>query len=336
MMNGGRPLMGALGILVLWTGTRVIAAESSGSSPYQGIVERNVFGLKPPPPPPDPEANKPPPPKIYLQGIMTFGGTTRALLKVQVPPKPPDPAKEVPLILAEGQRDGDVEVLEINDTHGSEFVKVNDFGTITNLNFENNGIKTAGAAAPGGQSGPPKGGPPPGANPSGANPFGSAGGPRPGGSPVRPMRLPPTGAAASSGGSGSYGQTLTPASYAGTPAPNTYSAVPAAPTYGSAPAVVTGGGTTPTLTLPGMASAPTTAPPQQNWPPETPMTPEQAAVANAVYMTQNKDAIQKGLMPSIPGYNPLLDEGNSSAQPATPARTAPPLPPGAARQYVPQ
>ena len=102
---------------------------------------------------PDPEANKPPPPKIYLTGITTFGGVKRALLKFQAPVKPgeehkPGPPKgEESYILAEGQREGDVEVLEIHDAPGNEYVKVNDFGTVTNLNFEDNGVKVAAAAA---------------------------------------------------------------------------------------------------------------------------------------------------------------------------------------------
>ena len=80
-----------------------------------------MFGLKPPPPPPTPEANKPPPPKITLQGITTFVGIKRVLFKVQMPPKPGDPPKgEQSFILAEGQRDGDIEVLEIDDKPGDD------------------------------------------------------------------------------------------------------------------------------------------------------------------------------------------------------------------------
>ena len=80
-------------------------------NPYQGIIDRNVFGLRTPPPPPtnNPEANKPPPPKITLTGIITgFTGNKRALMKVQVPPKPGSPANEQSLIMTEGQREGDV------------------------------------------------------------------------------------------------------------------------------------------------------------------------------------------------------------------------------------
>ena len=323
MTNGGRPLMGALGILVLWTGMRVIATETSGGTPYQGVVERNVFGLKPPPPPPDPEANKPPPPKIILQGITTFMNVKRALFKMQLPPKPGEPAKgEQSFILAEGQRDGDIEVLEINSTAGSEFVKVNNFGTITNLTFENNGIKTASAPAPGVQPGPAGFVPPPAANPFGV-----------GGPPTRPMRMNPAAAAASSGG---YGGTASPTSYGGMRPQSTYSAVPTAPAYNPNPGVVMSGGTVGTLALPSMVSAPTTTAPQQNWPPETPMTPEEQAIQAAAYMTKNKAAIENGLMPSIPGSNPLLDSGTPSEQPTKQTGTMPQLPPGAARRYIPQ
>jgi hypothetical protein len=319
MTNGGRPRMCVLSMLVLWNATHVIATESSGSTPYQGIVERNVFGLKPPPPPPDPEANKPPPPKIILQGIITFMGNKRALLKVQMPARPPEPAKEVPLVLIEGQRDGDIEVLEINDKPGSEFVKVNDFGTITNLNFENNGIKTAGGPAPGGQPGVSGYVPPP----------------MPGGGvkaipTTRPMRLPPAGAAALPGG---YGGTAMPSSYSPTPAPNTYNAVPTTSNYGSTPAVVTGGGTAGTLALPGLGAAPSTPGRQQNWPPEA-TSPEEQAIMDAAYTMKNKAAIDQGLMPSVPGSNPLLDSGPPPGQTTTPTTPSLPLPPGAARPFI--
>src|SRR5882762_4119031 len=67
----------------------VTSGSSTGTNPYQGIVDRNVFGLKPPPPPPDPEVNKPPPPKIILTGITTIFGNKRALMKAPVAAKPP-------------------------------------------------------------------------------------------------------------------------------------------------------------------------------------------------------------------------------------------------------
>jgi len=196
MKHGEKMLICTLAGLTLCMAANAVTSESSGS-PYLGIVERNVFGLKPPPPPPDPAANKPPPPKIFLQGITTFGGIKRALFKAQMPPKAGEPPKgEQSFILAEGQRDGDMEVVAI-DANPPGSVKVNAFDTIITLDFEHNGIKTVAAApAPGG---PPRPGvvvPPPGT--PGATPFTPAGGAQPF-STARPPRLPlPTGAGASS------------------------------------------------------------------------------------------------------------------------------------------
>ena len=299
-----------------------MAMETSGTSPYQAIVERNVFGLKAPPPPPNPEDTKPPPPKILLQGITTILGNKRALFKMQVPPKPGEQPQS--FILAEGQRDGDIEVVEIDDKAGK--VKLKYFSTIVDLDFENNGVKTASAPAPGGV--PKPGGFVPTVPP---NPFAPAAGagavPTP-----RPLRMPTTGAAmtpASSGG------TPVAASYSGTPVP-AYTAVPAAPAYGVTPAPVTSGSSAGTLALSGLTAAPTTPRLQKNWPPETPMTPEEAAIMEAAYTMKNKDAIEKGLRPSIPGSNPLLDSEPTPAQTTTPANpvSTPPLPPGAARAPI--
>ena len=225
MKYGERKLICTLAAFALCTAASAATSDSSGS-PYQGVVERNVFGLKPPPPPPDPEATKPPPPKIFLQGITTFGGIKRALLKAQMPAKPGEPPKpdQSSFILAEGQRDGDIEVLEIDAKEGT--VKVNDFGTITTLDFEHNGIKTP-TAAPGPGAAPQPGG---GLALPGAKPFGPAGG---GAQPIptiRPMRLPlPAGAAASPASGGA-----TPMSASGTP--SLALGGTSAPLYGSTPA----------------------------------------------------------------------------------------------------
>src|SRR5215472_11388177 len=95
----------------------VAPAQAITDSPYQAIVDRNVFALKPPPPPPtnNPDANKPPPPAITLTGITTILGSKRAFMSVNMPAKPPEPAKVQSFMLSEGQRDGDIEVLEIDE-----------------------------------------------------------------------------------------------------------------------------------------------------------------------------------------------------------------------------
>lgn len=152
----------ACALLGVWAGGAATAEDAAGS-PYEGIVARNAFGLKPPPPPPDPESVKPPPPKITLQGITTLMGKKLALMKVMVPPsKPGAKAEEVPLTLSVGEKSEDVEVLEIHEEE-PKWVKVNDYGTITNLNFKDNGVNLAAASpqAPPGAQPRPGGSPPP-------------------------------------------------------------------------------------------------------------------------------------------------------------------------------
>ena len=151
----------------------------------------------------------------------------RALLKVLMPAKPGAKQEELSFILAVGQRESEIEVLEIDDKAG--IVKVDDFGTITNLNFVDNGVKLAGGAPPG----PPGAGGPP-----------NFGGRAPAAAPVAPA-FPP--------GVGGYQRTI----------------------------------------------------PRQ-------MTAEQAAIMEAAYTLKNQKAISQGLMPPIPGSNPILDAGNTS------------------------
>lgn len=133
----------------------VNSAESS-DNPYQNIVDRNVFSLKPPPPPPDPtEVAKPTALKITLTGITTILGNKRVLMKTPPPPGKPGegPKTEQSYILTEGQREGDIEVLEIDDKAGS--VKVNNAGTIQTLTFEKDGAKLPSTPAPVGVQGIP-------------------------------------------------------------------------------------------------------------------------------------------------------------------------------------
>jgi len=164
---------------------------ADSANPYQGIVDRNVFGLKPPPAPPRPEDNKPPPPKITLTGITTILGNKRALMNVAMPPKPPDPAKQKSFILAEGQRDGDIEVLEIDETSGT--VKVDDFGTVMVLDINKDGAKLPATPLAPAPVAPPgaAGYRPPGPNAYAPTGDGNAGGLRT--IPTRQLRLPPSG-----------------------------------------------------------------------------------------------------------------------------------------------
>jgi hypothetical protein len=170
------------------------------SANYDSIVARNVFALKPPPQAPDPELNKPPPPKITPTGITTILGNKRALFKVQMPARPPEPAKEQAFILTEGQREGQIEVLEIDEKAGS--IKFNNFGTIVTLTLDKDGAKLPNTPAPAV--------PPPGVPATAGYVPAPAGGSQPGGGsaittiggagaglksiPTRTLRLPSTAA----------------------------------------------------------------------------------------------------------------------------------------------
>jgi len=91
-----------------------------------------------------PEPPKPPTPKVTLTGITTLLGRKRALFKAQMPPKPPDPAHEQSFILAEGERDGDIELLAIDEKAGS--IKITFSGTEMTVPFDKESNKMAGGA----------------------------------------------------------------------------------------------------------------------------------------------------------------------------------------------
>jgi len=141
-----------------------ISADAAGN-PYQPIVERNTFGLKPPVPvdlAPKPPA--PPPALVELSGIATILGKKQAFLQVQEPARPNEPAKKLFLTLSEGERQGEIEVLQIDPVAG--VVKVSNAGVVTNLDIQNNAPKLASTppvqpAGPGSPGAPKLGAPPP-------------------------------------------------------------------------------------------------------------------------------------------------------------------------------
>jgi hypothetical protein len=191
--------------VVLMCATATARTAAAADNPYQGIVERNVFGLKPPAPAARPEDNKPPPPKIFLTGITTILGNKRALMKMTPPvSKPGEQPKEQSFTLAEGERDGELEVLEINEKEGT--VKVNNYGTVATIDFDSNGVKTPTAPPPGAVPVP---GVPPAMRPGLPAPPAMGG---PNAMPNRPLRGMPVPAApvtpqASVGGGGMQGAT---------------------------------------------------------------------------------------------------------------------------------
>lgn len=153
MKNGGRRLIWLFGSLVFCTGASAISPGAS-DNPYQAIVERNVFALKPPPPPPNPEDNKPPPPKVTLTGILATLTGTNALMKVQLPAKPGKPAEEQSLMMREGERNGEIEVVSIDAKEG--LVRLTNYGTFMVVAFDRDAKPPTGPApVPGAGAVPP-------------------------------------------------------------------------------------------------------------------------------------------------------------------------------------
>lgn len=198
-------------------GSAVLCAAASGitaDGPYAAIVDRNVFGLKPPPPPPDPnEAAKAAPTDLTLTGITTILGNKRVLLKsAPKPGKPGEKPTERSYILTEGQRDGDVEILTIDEKAGA--VKLRLAGNEMTLDFEKNGPKLPTTPPPAAVPGLPIPGgrqiPIPGAAPA-TLPM-PIPGTTPQGFPTRTLRLPGAGTV---GTPGAGAATATPASYSG-------------------------------------------------------------------------------------------------------------------------
>src|SRR4026208_1717959 len=104
-----------LGAAMLLVGALASLLADAKVNPYEPIVERNPFGLKPPPPP-DPDAGKPPQPPpaplatVDLTGLTSLLSSKRALLEIV-----PGPGKPmIKPILAEGERVESVEVVSIN------------------------------------------------------------------------------------------------------------------------------------------------------------------------------------------------------------------------------
>jgi len=150
--HGYNPTMkrAELSLVALWAGlvlgTSAPAATDTISNPYAGIVERNLFNLKPAPRPEDaPKPPGPPPPKIELTGIMTIFGKRQVLMKVNQPPHPPEPGKIESYVLSEGESEGEVEVVSIDQSTGT--VKLNNHGVEQILNLDKDSAKVTGAPA---------------------------------------------------------------------------------------------------------------------------------------------------------------------------------------------
>jgi hypothetical protein len=104
---------------------------------YQTILDRNAFGLVPAPEV-KPQEAPPPPVNIKLTGFATIGGERRVYFTI--PPKDPKDVQQY-INLAEGQRDGTLEVISIAESEGE--VRIRNGGTDMVLSLKKDGFQPA-------------------------------------------------------------------------------------------------------------------------------------------------------------------------------------------------
>lgn len=130
----------------LATGWSFPARAEVKDNPYQIIIERNPFGLRPVPPPPvppDPTPPPPPPQSVFMTGITTLLGPPKVFLEL----KDPQTQKiERPSALLEGETFKSVTVVSIDAENNR--VKVKNGDAELWLDFEKNGVKSGGGGAP--------------------------------------------------------------------------------------------------------------------------------------------------------------------------------------------
>ena len=135
---------GVLACVVLAFCAAAVSRDTSVER-YRAIPERNAFGLKPREQAVTQEPLPKPLRKIILTGITTIGGYKRALMKAEpLPGAGHQGEKEESMILTEGQREGEIEVQQIDEYSGK--VTVNNSGTVMTLSFEKDGQKRPGPA----------------------------------------------------------------------------------------------------------------------------------------------------------------------------------------------
>lgn len=137
MSHGDKLLICLLGVLVLGANTRAATATAKKNPYAKAIVGRNVFSLTSAPPATIVDPAPPPLPRITLQGVTTLLCRGQVLFKIHMPSKPGEPAREISCVLSEGERQGEIEVLEIDEKAGT--VKFSNHGTVQTLNLKTDG-----------------------------------------------------------------------------------------------------------------------------------------------------------------------------------------------------
>jgi len=134
--------------VIMIVALQAVPSVHAAVNPYETITARNVFGIKPPATPLPPEPPKVAAPEIKLQGLTTILGNKLVLFKARIPAKPPElpQPKDMSFMLSEGERDGEIEVININEIDG--VVKFRNYGVEQTLNLRENADKPVAVVAP--------------------------------------------------------------------------------------------------------------------------------------------------------------------------------------------
>jgi hypothetical protein len=119
-------------LLAIGCGTAALAADT----PYDSIVARNAFGLRPAPliqSAPSPQTVWTPPPDLKITGLIAVPPTRKVSFYVIEHGKPPKS-----YVLAEGEQQDDIKVVTIDA--GSQTVRVKNQGVYVILDFKTHGL----------------------------------------------------------------------------------------------------------------------------------------------------------------------------------------------------
>ena len=137
-------------VTVLCGGAQAVAGDQTPNQ-YASIARRNVFGLKEPVIKQDEPGPVVQLPKVFLTGITTVLNQRLAFLKTQPQAKPGGAAVELYFMLSPGQKQGEMEIIEIDEKAGR--VKIIYAGTPMELTFDKDAPKSNPPANIAGQPG---------------------------------------------------------------------------------------------------------------------------------------------------------------------------------------
>lgn len=168
MKRFGKITVCLAGLLAMSASARAGDAVS-GDNPYAPLVIRNIFGLNPPVPV-DTSVAVEPPVKITPNGIMSISGQVQVLFKVAGKAG----GKESSYILTEGQRQDDIEIVQIDEKKG--LVTFNNHGVVQQLALVVTPAATGAASGPSTMMPGPNSIPAPTGGPNGGNGISRFGG----------------------------------------------------------------------------------------------------------------------------------------------------------------